>query len=354
MKNRIDKVSMTQFRGATSALNEIEFDATKPMVMIFGENGSGKSTIIDALDLVCNKSMGSLANRSSTTPKHLAAIGHDVDEIRVEVALGANVWTGKYSKRVIDVSGPSPAPCVCVLRRNRLLRLVEAEPSKRYDELKGLIDVSGVEKSEQALRTEERLASQDLDRLTANKVAADDDLKSLWLAEGSPGGPAKSEVDWAKEKAAADVSKLSLGVGSISELLTYLGNAEGARLNCENEETTLSNRFAELDRIKRQIEEAEERDSKVSTALMDILKKVETYIAPEDALGECPVCLRPIDANELRQLVKRRLAEMKSLSALSGQREIAARNEGSARTLLENRQASVVSQKFLYNDRPCR
>jgi energy-coupling factor transporter ATP-binding protein EcfA2 len=333
---------MTQFRGATNALNEIEFDTSKPMVMIFGENGSGKSTIIDALDLVCNKSLGSLAGRSSTTAKHLAAIGHDVGEVKVEVTLGTSVWTGRYSKRVIEVSGPGPVPRLCVLRRNSLLRLVEAEPSKRYDELKGLIDVSSIEKSEQALRKEQQIANEEVDRLTETKVVADEDLRNLWRAEGSPGAPSKSEVDWAKDKSAADISKLSLRLVSISELLTHLDEADRAKLNCENDETAFRNRSGELDRIKRQIEDAERRDSKISSALMDILKKVETLVAPTDAPNECPVCLQPFDANELRRSIKRRLAEMKSLAALNERRETAARQEGSARTIMDNGHANLL------------
>jgi ABC-type Mn2+/Zn2+ transport system ATPase subunit len=63
MSNPIQGVKLTCFRGA-SRMTEVHFDTKKALVMIFGENGTGKSTIIDALDLVANRHIGSLHNRS--------------------------------------------------------------------------------------------------------------------------------------------------------------------------------------------------------------------------------------------------------------------------------------------------
>ena len=63
MGNPIEKLRLKHFRGA-SQTTEVTFDTKKSLVMVFGENGTGKSTIADALDLVANKSVGSLEHRS--------------------------------------------------------------------------------------------------------------------------------------------------------------------------------------------------------------------------------------------------------------------------------------------------
>ena len=47
MPDRINRLKIEGFRGATQPL-DLEFDASKPVVLIFGENGAGKSTIVDA------------------------------------------------------------------------------------------------------------------------------------------------------------------------------------------------------------------------------------------------------------------------------------------------------------------
>ncbi len=54
MDNKILSLSMDGFRGATSPVI-FEFEKKKPIVMIFGENGSGKSTIVDGIDFMCNR-----------------------------------------------------------------------------------------------------------------------------------------------------------------------------------------------------------------------------------------------------------------------------------------------------------
>ena len=50
MKAKVSKLSLFGFRGATQPV-EINFDTTKPVTLVFGENGTGKSTIADALAL---------------------------------------------------------------------------------------------------------------------------------------------------------------------------------------------------------------------------------------------------------------------------------------------------------------
>jgi DNA repair exonuclease SbcCD ATPase subunit len=51
---KIKSISISNFRGSSQRVN-INFDSSKPLSLIFGENGTGKSTIIDAFDFICNK-----------------------------------------------------------------------------------------------------------------------------------------------------------------------------------------------------------------------------------------------------------------------------------------------------------
>lgn len=64
----LKKLKIVSFRGASQPL-ELAFDPNKPVILIFGENGTGKSTIIDALDFVLNGQPGSLDDRASISKR---------------------------------------------------------------------------------------------------------------------------------------------------------------------------------------------------------------------------------------------------------------------------------------------
>ena len=164
MGKGIERITLQHFRGATTH-TELTFDPQKPVVMIFGENGTGKSTVVDAIDMVFNQSAGSLADRPTTSAhQHLPAIGRKPGDVRIEIAYGGQTWVGSMSGGRISISGPPHVPSAHVLRRRQITRLIEATPSERYKELQRFIDVERVEKCEGELKKAERSASE---RLTA-------------------------------------------------------------------------------------------------------------------------------------------------------------------------------------------
>lgn len=153
MAKGISKIKINNFRGASKPF-EVDLDTNLPMVMLFGESGTGKTTIVDALDFIGNGKVGSIAMRSSTTPKqHLPTIGKKPEDLSVHVVLDGQTWTAKLAGGKPSVSPPTgySFPPTFVLRRAQLLSLIEAQPAERYKELQRFINVEGVEKSEAAL-----------------------------------------------------------------------------------------------------------------------------------------------------------------------------------------------------------
>ncbi|MFN3333681.1 MAG: AAA family ATPase, partial [Caldilinea sp.] len=50
---RIERLTLKHFRGGCKPVT-FEFAKDKNIVLVFGENGTGKSTLVDALDFICN------------------------------------------------------------------------------------------------------------------------------------------------------------------------------------------------------------------------------------------------------------------------------------------------------------
>src|SRR5690348_14475965 len=113
---------MNCIRGATD-VTVVAFDPTKKIALIFGENGTGKSSIVDAIDLVCNESIGSLQDRSldgSPRGSHLKSIGKSPRDLSVVVESGGQIWVGSLKGNSPSSEGPSPKPTAHVLRRSKL------------------------------------------------------------------------------------------------------------------------------------------------------------------------------------------------------------------------------------------
>ncbi|HEY0779906.1 MAG TPA: AAA family ATPase [Gemmatirosa sp.] len=84
MPDRIRSVRLRYFRGATG-VSQIDFDPGKPFTRLFGENGAGKSSIVDAIDAVCNDRAGSLGERSSTNVRdHLPSADPSAADVAVD------------------------------------------------------------------------------------------------------------------------------------------------------------------------------------------------------------------------------------------------------------------------------
>jgi len=159
---RISRVELEKFRGATTTTS-IDFDTAKPIVLIFGDNGSGKSTIGNAIDFVCNRSIGSLKDLSGADHNHLVAIGGNETDLKVRVHNDGNSWQGSKKGKIITVEPEIGHPRVEILRRNKILKFIEAQPKEKYDEIKHFLDFDKIESSENKLNDAARKSKENLE-----------------------------------------------------------------------------------------------------------------------------------------------------------------------------------------------
>jgi ABC-type dipeptide/oligopeptide/nickel transport system ATPase subunit len=82
-QNQLVSLSIEHLRGAVVPFT-LPFEKGKRLTIVYGENGSGKSTICDALDLLGNGNVGSLDGRGlGSTKKYWAAVGKSTSDIKV-------------------------------------------------------------------------------------------------------------------------------------------------------------------------------------------------------------------------------------------------------------------------------
>jgi len=345
MNKRIERITLTRFRGATTR-TEIVFDPRKPITFIFGENGSGKSSIVDAIDFVCNQAPGSLADRSSTKPKdHLPAIGHKAKDINVELVCGGRAWSAKFLGAKIMSSDEATLPVAHVLRRGRLLTLIDATPAERYKQLQKFIEVEGVEASEQALRDAARDQARTLDEKTRAKVEAEVGLERFWVDEGAPGAPDQNALDWAAAQRAADLDETRARIERLRKLIDRLDAAAQARDSLSRAEADALLKSAQVAEARRAADAAAGIGATGAMRLIELLRDARGYLEaspdPQDGAA-CPVCERPVVAEDLRRRIDARLTDMTALGELRDELEAANRAHQNAVAIVERDRARML------------
>lgn len=309
---RIEAVTLKKFRGASVSV-PIRFEKGKPLVLIFGENGTGKTTIVDALDFVCNQAYGSLKYRSSTSPKkHLPSIGSRAAELEVTLDADGKTWTAHLESAGPRTSGPPAPPALAVLRRQQILEVINAEPKKRYEALGDLLRLPGVGRSEAHLREALRERESRYDDAVKAKQQADEALENLWEAEGRP---PTSALSWARACASADMAALESSVLEKGRILALLDLAEATSVDLAVAQTKHADAKAAHLAAQKELVAAEKSAGGGSAALVDLLTDAQRVLPAGVDLSTCPLCESAERVAGLAQRVAARLADLTHLSA---------------------------------------
>ena len=329
---KIECLVIENYRGASSRL-KLEFDHSKPVTLLFGENGTGKTTIADAFDAVGNNSKGSLGDKSSTKARqHLPTIGKNPADVRIELSIAGKVWKTTLSNDTLSTT-PQPNPKIRVLRRKHLQELIEAEPAKRYTALSHFIDVGGVEKSENTLRDAATAAKSDFDAAVTRRVDAESQLQSVWLAEGKPNGNA---LAWAKTVAAQDVSALDDAARLIQKYLEEIRSAEATLSHYQG---ALNNDKTSANAIQIVEQEASNMpgiDAKQAISLSGLLRDASDHLAFGTHTDECPVCRQGIQLDALKADLQSRLEDLKLYEEARTKREAAVKQSETTQTAVQS------------------
>jgi DNA repair exonuclease SbcCD ATPase subunit len=327
---RIDAVVASNFRGATTR-TEVLFDPKKKMSLLFGENGTGKSTIVDAIDAVCNQSLGSLEDRGAASGGHVASIGAKPADVKVSVRSGEKTWTATLRGTKFSVVPQDSPPRATILRRGQILGLVTAQPAKRYEQLKAFIDVEGVEKSESALKKAIKDAKAASDDAESRMKGAREHLEQACQADQTPDEEAVPVLEWARKRTSADLAALRKRLRGYDAVLSGNNRIQILR--------DLSQKTQEESKTKKQeLRSIEEKKSapllvNVDTgiALASLLEKARDYLSTAKNVEKCPVCLRPSAASDLEAAISDQLAQCSALRALANEIDTATRDYNDAR-----------------------
>lgn len=301
-----------KFRGSTRDFT-IKFDPKKSLTLIYGENGSGKTTICDAFDFLGNGKVGSLEGRGlGQIRPYWPALGTSSADILVELEADGAIWKAQANTKTVVLSPKSTLPFkIEVLRRSSILRLVQDAPKEKYDALRPFIDISLFEQAESALRSQlkdSRSAQSD----SVNRIAENQDtLQRLWK-ESASGIP--DAMKWAEDviqtppSNPADEIKAIRNAATALESLTTL-NALAVPATQESNVAVEAAKVASAD-----LATAEAEAMSSDAAFERILLAARDHFNQHAVGDSCPLCESAERVNGLAVRVGERLAKLKTLT----------------------------------------
>ena len=325
MTDRIKRLKIEGFRGATQPL-DLEFDPAKPVVLIFGENGTGKSTIVDAIEAV---GAGSTAfsddwklGKGKRKESYIPALGKKPGDVSISLEFGNNTYRATFNAKGLQLCNAADRPITKVLRRKSLQAFMDAEPAQRYKEVAAFLDIPQIEASEASLREALKEAKKQFELATAAYSQATENLQGLWEAEDSPGMDEKLNAEaWARKQATIPTgqlqARLETSKAGVRHSETLVTQAETV--------TTARQRLEDAGKILHEAEQAlnalESGEAKSSSELVTLLQDAKIYLdKTPDTL--CPICEETtIVADQLVQRLQQRIDGMNALKQASDVRQ---------------------------------
>ncbi len=312
-KMKLSKLKIQKFRGASQPL-VVEFDSTKNITMLFGENGMGKSTIADSLVCLCTDKLGSISDKSSIDKDFIRTLNAKPAEVLIKLVTDKGTFEAKLNNAgTVFTKNPTEGlPAVRHLRRSQIISLIDSEPSKRYESLKDYIDVANIIKGEDELRKAVRSTTADVETIRKAIVNAELTLKNSWEAEGSPN---ETFHEWAKIEASKDISQQQSIHKAYNDVINSWRELESKRVEVVKGNRAYSASIAETEVALKKITEIETQNSLLDGTLLNLLVEAQTFISAKESIDTCPICERPESKDKLLSQISTRVETMKEFKA---------------------------------------
>jgi hypothetical protein len=320
----LTSLRIDNLRGSTTPF-KLSFEKGKRLTIIYGENGTGKSTISDAFDLLGNAKVGSLESRGiGQTRKYWPSIGKKNPDVKVTLETSVGSCVASLGTNDVLITNEELRPEVAILRRKQILSLIESEPAKRYLEISRFIDVSGVEASEASLRQLILNKSRAFETVTTRIFENQAAIERIWTQEGCP---MPDYIKWAEDEVRRDQSILNARKAFLDRLISEWDVL--VKIPLQIHEYTTRIRTAETSLLETKAEQERIIDLIEGDYLdvLDILKAAKTLFEKHPNPTVCPLCGSSEKASTLVDDVNRRLQAQIVYSQLESIRKLTAIKE---------------------------
>lgn len=308
----LKKLTIEHLRGSVTPFS-LTFDTGKKLTILYGENGSGKSTVCDAFEFLGKGIVGSLENKGlGRTNKYWPSLGKQPSDVSVTLECADETCRARIVKTAVITDPADARPFIEVLRRSQILSLVEATAANRYAAIQKFIDVSGVEASEASLRELIRSLKGSREVAVARVQENRDAIHHFWQSAGSPAGGA---VAWAQRQSECDARAYDDEIQVLDNLQSRFAKIADCPTACSEQEAACDLANKAKDEAAKTVQNAIQAIATDAGEVMKILEAAQAFLSRNKNPAQCPLCESAEKTEGLSERIDERLLSFASLSS---------------------------------------
>jgi hypothetical protein len=332
---RIRKLELRSFRGVRSEVALI-FDSKS--ILLFGENGTGKSSFVDALEKVFTGRVSTLDGRAQglSSDRHGPHILNGHTEIKVtfddfastDLALHSNL--ASFPDEIHEYVR-SARQNLYILRRKQVLDFIDSQPRERYALLRPFLPLSQIERLESELRSANEQAETRARQGRFELTRVVDQQRRLLNLPSSSESPSEDNLIRVLSETLENVGQPRLETvteigGALSRLESAL--APFGDLERQSRLSSVSRDFGQLDQIlesgslsefERVLAELRANEAQEARVFYEVVLQQGIRWVEEESRNSCPFCEQTINPVETVAQAKQRLESMRKILELRRQ-----------------------------------
>ncbi|MGB5070342.1 MAG: AAA family ATPase [Flavobacteriales bacterium] len=328
----LKKLTIDGLRGATHRF-ELPFDPSKRISIIYGENGCGKSTVCDALELIAEGTVTSLNDRGlGPTARYWVSTGRKAADVLVSLETTKGKWVATLAGKNVWVKPDTGHPRLSILRRKEILTLVCASPSSRFEVIRPFIDIEAIELAEKSLN--DLIKSEKQHRITAIAIVEENlrVIDQFWKQAKSP---PPNALTWAKAEAKKDFAELEKELVLLTKIARALTDIATSNERWSEVASKVKGAQVEEKKSADALQKAKAEAKGGEADVVELLQSASELLHDHPDPETCPLC-------ESQERVKGLVKRVDQRLGLIGSVTKAASSYKSARALLDR---LVVSEE---------
>ncbi len=340
----LKKLTIKHLRGSMEPFT-LEFERKK-LTIIYGENGTGKSTICDAFEFIGKGKIGSIEGRGlGKTSEYWPSIGRKLGDILVTLETSSGSCSACFQSSEVSVSPVDSNPKVEILRRRQILSLIEAQPNKRYEVIKRFIDVSGIEESEVNLKNLIKSLKSDNEKIVARIQENLQTIENFYLVAEIKD---KDILIWAEEEVSRDFSLLEQELKGIAQLKSSY-EAIARQLDRMSQATVAVEAAEEkYNKAKIELSNILTSASEDTSDLLTLWKAAQIFFDHHPEPNVCPLCQSSENVLDLATRITEKITQSSALNIAARDKEIAEKELQKVRQNLQSatEEIEILARNF--------